>query len=204
MINRTFAAFAATVAMFLAGNAAQAQRYTIDPTHTSIVFSVAHSGLSFTYGMFLKASGSYVIDKQNPANCQFQLIIKADSLFTNDLKRDQHLQSPDFFDVKQFPEITFVSTKCSRTDVAEGVAYQVTGNLTMHGQTRPVTFLLRMLGEGAGAFGDQRTGFLCQIESLKRTDYGIGVNLAQPNMVGDAVGITISFEGVQQAAGTAR
>jgi polyisoprenoid-binding protein YceI len=179
--------------------------YTIDPGHTSIVFSVAHSGFSYTYGFFREASGKYLIDKTNPANCRFQLTIKASSLDTNNPKRDDHLRSPDFFNVQQYPDITFDSTKCVQVDSREGVVYQLTGNLTIHGVTRQITIpAFRMLGEGTGPYGDQRSGFLCQIE-LKRSDFGMTGLLDKNNLVGDAVGVTVSFEGaVDQPAGAPR
>jgi polyisoprenoid-binding protein YceI len=202
MIRRTFTALLAIAISFLVSGAQAADRYTIDPTHTSIIFSVAHSGFSYTYGMFRTASGNYIIDKQNPANSQFQMVIKADSLDTNDTKRNAHLMGADFFNVQQFPEITFQSTKCAVSNTAEGVVYQLTGNLTIHGVTRQVTIPLRMLGEGVGPYGDQRTGFLCQIE-VKRSDFGM-TNLLEKNLVGDAVGITVSFEGTIPTAGAAR
>ncbi len=171
--------------------------YTIDPAHTSIVFSVAHFGLSYTYGFFRKASGMYAIDAANPANSQFRFTIAADSLDTNNAKRDDHLRSPDFFNVQLFPDITFESTKCARTTTQDGgVLYQLTGNLTMHGVTRQINVPLRMLGEGPGPPGDRRTGFLCQIE-LKRSEFGMN-SLIEKKIVGDAVGITVSFEGSLQ------
>ena len=204
MTQRTPTIVLAALSVFFAAGAAQAaDRYAIDPTHTSIIFSVAHSGFSYTYGMFRTASGSYILDPQDQSNSRFQLIIKTNSLFTNDAKRDEHLQSADFFSVQQFPEITFESTKCSFSNTAEGPVYQLTGNLTMHGVTRQVSIPLRMLGGGPGPYGDQRTGFLCQIE-LKRSDFGM-TNLLEKKLVGDAVGITVSFEGsLQQGAGAAR
>jgi len=201
MIHRTIGAILATVLLLVAvAIAPAADRYTIDPTHTSIIFSASHSGFSFTYGMFRTASGSYILDKENS---RFQLVIKTNSLFTNDAKRDEHLTGPDFFDVRQFPEITFETTRCSVTNGADGVVYQLTGNLTMHGQTRTVSIPLRMLGEGTGPYGDHRSGFLCQIE-LKRSEFGM-TNLLDKGLVGDAIGITVSFEGaLQQGAGGAR
>jgi polyisoprenoid-binding protein YceI len=175
----------------------------MDPAHTSIVFSAGHSGFSFTYGFFRQASGTYIIDRDNPANNRFQLVIKAASLDTNHPKRDEHLRSPDFFDVQRYPEITFESTKCVAANAPEGgVLYEVTGNLTIHGVTKQVTLPLRMLGEGTGPYGDQRSGFICQRE-IKRTDFGMN-NLLKDNLVGDAIGITVSFEGslqTQPAAG---
>lgn len=175
---------------------ASAQVYVIDPEHTSVVFSCGHGSLSYTYGMFSKAQGDYVLDKTNPANCRFRFSIDANSLTTNNQERDTHLKSPDFFNTREFPTITFVSTRCAQANHPQGgVAYNVTGNLTMHGVTREITVPVQMLGEGVGVSGkDQRTGFFAHTE-LKRSDFGMG-NLL--NIVGDAVGATISFEGVLQ------
>jgi polyisoprenoid-binding protein YceI len=185
----------AIVSVVVAQRGMAAETYTIDPAHTSIVFSVSHAQLSYTYGFFRKTAGAYILDKNNPANCRFRLTIQADSLDTNHAERDKHLRSADFFNVEQFPEIVFDSTSCTPADSAEGgVVYQVKGNMTMHGVTRQVTLPLRMLGEGKGPFNDQRSGFLCQVE-LKRSDFGM-TNLL--NIVGDAIGITVSFEGVLQ------
>jgi polyisoprenoid-binding protein YceI len=179
-----------------------AEAYVVDPTHTSIVFSVGHGGLSYTYGFFREAAGSYILDDANPANCRFQLVIEADSIDTNNAKRDDHLRSNTFFNVQQFRTIKFESTGCTRSNPPDrGVEYLVTGNLTMHGVTREIRGPLRMLGKGPGPYGDQRTGFLCQLE-LKRSDYNM-TNLLEKNLVGDAVSITISLEGTLQDAGAA-
>jgi polyisoprenoid-binding protein YceI len=129
------------------------------------------------------------------------LSIDASSLDTNNQERDKHLRSADFFNVQQFPDITFETTRCSASNTQDGIIYQLTGNLTIHGVTKQVSVPLRMLGEGPGPYKDQRTGFLCQIE-LKRTDFGMS-NLLENNLVGDAVGITVSFEGIMQAPGSA-
>ena len=189
------------LSLALIGQARAADLYTIDPAHTSIVFSVAHSGFSYTYGMFRKASGSYVIDKTNGTNCRFRLNIDANSLYTNNDERNKHLRSADFFNVQQFPDITFETTRCTASNTQDGIIYQLTGNLTIHGVTKPMTVPLRMLGEGPGPYKDQRSGFLAQIE-LKRTDFGMK-ELLDGNLVGDAVGITVSFEGIMQPPGSA-
>jgi polyisoprenoid-binding protein YceI len=204
MIARPFVA-QILLAFFVAApsHGQAAELYSVDPAHTSIVFSVGHAQLSYTYGFFRKATGQYILDKANPANCQFQFSINTDSLDTNHADRDAHLRSADFFNVQQFPAITFESTSCKRAETADGIVYQVTGNLTIHGVTRQVTVPLRMLGEGLGPFKDQRSGFLCQAE-LKRSDFGMTNRL---DVVGDAVGVTISFEGKLQpppAGATAR
>lgn len=185
------------VAANLPQRAAAIDNYIIDPQHTSVIFSVAHSGLSYTYGMFREASGVYSIDKTNPANSKFRFVIKTDSLFTNNQKRDDHLRTADFFNVQQFPEIVFETTKCTPTNTQDGgVLYQLTGILTMHGVSKQVSIPLRMLGEGLGAYGDARTGFLCQLE-LKRSEFNMA-SLIDKKLVGDAIGITVSFEGSLQ------
>jgi polyisoprenoid-binding protein YceI len=177
--------------------ASAADMYAIDPGHCSIVFSVAHSGFSYVYGFFRQAAGNYVFDETNPANCRFRFAIQADSLDTNNAERDKHLRSDGFFNVQQYPTIMFDSTSCQRADTQDGgVLYQVTGNLTIHGVTKQVTVPLRMLGAGEGPFKDRRTGFLGQFE-LKRSDFGMTTAL-EKNLVGDAVAITVSFEGVLQ------
>ena len=195
----TFTTFWSVATLLLAARTVPAADiYTIDPAHTSIVFSVAHSGLSYTYGFFREASGTYLIDKSNLDNSRFRLVIKANSLDTNNLKRDTHLRGPDYFDVQQFPDITFESIKCVATKTQDGGAlFQLTGKLTMHGVTLQIDNIpLRMLGEGEGPYKDHRSGFLCQIE-LKRSEFGMSY-LVKEKLVGDAVGITVSFEGVLQ------
>jgi polyisoprenoid-binding protein YceI len=191
---RTLTLFA--VAAMFPAPASAAETYAIDPSHLSIIFSCGHMNLSYTYGMFRKAQGSYVIDPENPANCQFRLSIDADSLDTNHAERDKHLKSADFFSVREFPTIYFQSTSCARANSQQGLVYQVTGNLTLHGVTRQVTLPVQILAAGPGVDGDQRTGIYCHFE-LKRSDFGMD-NLL--NLVGDAVGITTSFEGVMQTA----
>jgi polyisoprenoid-binding protein YceI len=172
-----------------------ANQFALDTAHTSIVFSVSHLNMSYTYGMFRQYNGGFVFDRENPDACQFQFTIDANSIDTNNEKRDQHLRSPDFFNVREFPTITFVSTACTPTQNQQGKpVYQVTGNLTMLGQSRPVTIPLELLGEGTGPDNKFRVGFLGLLK-INRSDFGMA-NMVGP--VGDAVSVTISFEGVQQ------
>ena len=131
--------------------------YKIDPEHTSVIFSAAHTGLSYTYGMFRDVSGQYQIDKANPSNSRFQMVIRADSLDTNVAERDTHLRSADFFDVKQFPEITFDSTRCEFSDTPEsGKAFRLLGTLTIHGVPRQVLTCYGSHRRGVG-FGSRRS-----------------------------------------------
>lgn len=196
-------AFSLVAATFASRDAAAADTYKIDPSHTSVVFSVGHAGLSYTYGFFRQAAGAYVIDKENPANCRFELVIQTESIDTNNAKRDEHLRGPDFFNARQFPQIRFVSTACERTQTPEGnIVYELTGNLSMHGVTRQVKIPLQLLAEGLGPYKDQRTGFLSQV-NLNRSDFDMNYLLKEnPVLVGDAVSVTISFEGFVEGTGT--
>ena len=202
MNNRPCSLAAVTAAALAAiAPAARSQEvFDLDPAHFSIVFSVSHNNMSYTYGMFRQAQGRVVLDRANPAGCQFQLTINAESIDTNNTQRDQHLKSDAFLNVAQFPTITFETTACNLDNQQGMVKYLVTGNLTMHGVTRQVTLPIQMLGEGAGAGGrGYNAGFITQVE-LKRSDFGMS-NLT--NVVGDAVGITVSFETIRQQAGAA-
>ena len=172
-----------------------ADDYTIDPSHTSVIFGVSHLGYSFTYGRFDKVSGDFTLDPANPDAASFTLKIDAASINTNDAKRDEHLRNADFFNTGEFPLISFKSEKVAVKDVDGAKVYEVTGQLTMHGVTKPITLNLQKLGEGAGPTGqDYRTGFNCQTK-LSRSEWGM-TKMVGP--IGDEVAVTISFEGVRK------
>ena len=119
------------------------------------------------------------------------MTIKPDSVDTNNKGRDGHLKSPDFFNTKQYPSIEFVSTSVAPT---EG-GYQVTGNLTFHGETKPVTFVLKG-GKTVEFKGVQRTGYTTQFK-IKRSEFGVG-SPKMKGMLGEDVWVDISFEGVKK------
>ncbi len=167
-----------------------ADEYTVDPMHSGVNFKISHLGLSWIHGRFDNYSGSFTLDLADPAKCSFGLTIKAESIDTNNAKRDEHLRSPDFFNAKQFPAITFKST--SVKPVKDG--YAVTGDLTLHGVTKPVT--LTLLGGRKAEFpkGVQRTGFSTELV-LKRSEFGM-VKFGEA--LGDDVHIAVSFEGTKK------
>ena len=200
-MNTTFKATLAAVAICLSAPefAIRADTYVIDSAHTSVIFGASHMGFSYTYGRFNKVIGGYELDPGNPEAAQFNMTIDAASIDTNNPKRDEHLKSPDFFNVKQFPEITFQSTGVKVEEGEKGPIYNVTGNLTIHGETREITLPLQLLKQGPGMGGEVRSGFLCQ-SAIKRSEFGM------TNMIpgiGDEVAITVSFEGVRQDGATA-
>src|SRR5712664_247877 len=98
---------------FLIGSAAPVQaadNYTIDPAHSGVNFKISHIGLSWIYGRFDSYSGAFSIDPDDAGKCTFEMRINTDSIDTNNKMRDNHLRSPDFFNVKQFPAMSFEST----------------------------------------------------------------------------------------------
>ena len=175
---------------------ARAETFLIDNSHTSVIFGVSHLGYSFTYGRFNRVQGGFNLDRTNPAASKFQLVIDASSIDSNDAKRDEHLKGPDFFNVKQFPSITFESTGIVIEKTEQGEFYNMTGNFTIHGKTKQVTLPVQKLGEGKGPYGKYRAGFLCRTKFL-RSDFGM-TNMI-PN-VGDEIAVTVSFEGLRQDA----
>lgn len=182
---------ALTLVLFAAVSAAvRADEYKIDPVHSSVTFKISHLGLSWVHGRFDTAAGNFTIDPSDPGKCTFELTVQASSVDTNNKQRDEHLRSPDFFNVKQFPVLSFKSTAVKQT----GTGYEVTGDLTMHGVTKSIS--LPLVGGRTAAFPPsvQRTGYSTELV-LKRSEFGMDKML---NALGNEVHIAISFEGVKK------
>ena len=128
------AALAVAIAPALAFG--QAATWNIDASHTRTGFSVKHLVISDVKGEFAKTEGKAQIDEADLSKSSVEVTIDAASVDTRDAKRDNHLKSADFFDVAKFPTITFKSTK---VEAGKDGALTVTGDLTMHGVTKPVT-----------------------------------------------------------------
>jgi polyisoprenoid-binding protein YceI len=166
--------------------------YELDKSHTTVGFQVRHI-FTMLGGKFQDFSGTIRVDRAKPESSSVEFTIQAASVFTNDQKRDDHLRTPDFFDVATHPTITFKST--SVKPVA-GNAYEVTGKLTMRGVTKQVTLPVTFLGEGKDPWGNEKMGFELST-TLNRKDYGINWNKALDQggvLVGDEVKVQISIE----------
>ncbi len=187
-MRRFFAPLAA--AFLMAAPALAADNYAIDTSHTKANFRVKHFGVSWFHGQFHDVSGSVTWDAKNPAASTVEFAIKADSLFTADKKRDDHLKSPDFFNTKQFPTINFKSTAVKQA----GGKWQVTGDLTLHGVTKPITADFEFVGEGKDPWGGYRAGWEGKI-TFKRSDFGM--NFMQGG-IGDEINIVVSIEGTKK------
>ncbi len=178
-------------AALLGGGAAAAAPYSIDDDHSAVIFKASHLGVSYTYGRFNEISGGFSWDRSTPTALSLSLVIQADSVDTDQDKRDQHLRGPDFFDAAQHPEITFVSASVS--DKSGGV-YAVTGTLTLHGVSREITVDLKTTGEGSDPWGGHRAGFHTTV-SIERADFGM---TEMTDSIPGPIELTISLEGIRQ------
>jgi polyisoprenoid-binding protein YceI len=193
MIRRVMVAVSMFV-MMVAG-AAQlraADTYKIDPIHATVIYRISHFGVGNAYGRFNEPTGSVTIDNEDPSKSAFEFKVEVDKIDTANPKRDAHLKSPDFFNAKQFPTIEFKSTKVDKKGDNQ---FELTGDLSMHGVTKPITFVITKTGEGKHPQkGVPLTGWEAHVD-LKRSDWGIK-GLA--NAIGDDVHLTISFEAIKQ------
>ena len=170
--------------------AAAPESYDVDKGHSALLFRIKHIDVGYTYGRFNDFSGSLVVDDANLGSAKVEITAKMDSVDTNDAKRDQHLKSPDFFNVAQFPTMTFKSTSVSK----DGSTYKVQGNLTLHGVTKSLTISMQKTGEGDDPWGNHRIGYEGQM-SFNRSDFGMD---KMPGAVGDKVWVTIAVEGIRK------
>jgi len=167
-----------------------AETYEIDAVHSSVVFKIRHLNVADFYGRFNEVTGTVSFDKENPEKSSVIADVKVESVDTHNDKRNQHLKSPDFFNAKQFPTISFKSTKVEKA----GDAFKVTGDFTLHGVTKSITLDFTKVGEGKGMQGEQRVGGGAEF-TIKRSDYGMTF---MQNGLGDEVRIILSFEGVKK------
>jgi polyisoprenoid-binding protein YceI len=180
----------ALIALLGTASPALAEDYAVDAAHAGISFKIAHLGLSWIQGRFDEFGGQFTVDPTNPEKSSFELSINPASIDTNNQKRDEHLRNADFLNAKQFPSMKFKSTAVRSTKGG----YEVTGDFTMHGVTKPMT--LELIGGRTAEFpkGVTRTGFSSEF-ALKRSDFGIDKFTPA---VGDKIYVTVSFEGTQK------
>jgi polyisoprenoid-binding protein YceI len=175
---------------------AQVSDWKLDSNHSDADFSVQHMAISTVHGSFRGISGVIHLDPANPGKSGVEASIDVSTVDTGVAARDTHLKSPDFFDVAKFPTMTFKSTSVS----AGGGGYEVSGDLTLHGVTKPVVLHLDPLGKPqADQKGNLHRGFTATT-TINRRDFGLnwGGNLASGDpMVGDTVRIELDIEAVK-------
>jgi polyisoprenoid-binding protein YceI len=188
-MHRMYIAAAVVVAVAFTGFS-HAETYKIDSVHSVFLFRVKHQDSALFYGRFNNPAGIFTIDPSEPGKASFIVEVQAENVDTGNQKRDQHLRSPDFFNAKEFPTITF---KSNSVKPAQGRDLEVNGELTLLGQIRPVTVTLEHVGDARGQRG-KRSGYH-GIFTIKRSDFGMTF---MPDALGDEVQITVSFVGVAQ------
>lgn len=147
--------------------------WTIDESHSLLEFSVKHLMITTVKGRFGTVQGTVTIPDGDLARAAVEATIPAASIDTRNEQRDAHLRSPDFFDVEAHPTIAFASTAVEQG--ADG--WRLTGNLTMHGVTKPVTLALEDSGAGRDPWGNERRSFTAT-GTLDRRDFGLTWNAA--------------------------
>jgi polyisoprenoid-binding protein YceI len=171
--------------------------WKIDPVHSAAEFKVKHMMVSHVKGRFTSLTGSLVLDRSDVTRSRVEASIDAASINTHDPQRDAHLKSPDFFDVEKFPALTFASTRIANKTDGE---LEVTGNLTIHGVTRPVVFAVEGPTPPAkDPWGNTRIG-ASAVTRISRQDFGLTWNAALETggiLVGDEVTLTLDVQFIQ-------
>jgi polyisoprenoid-binding protein YceI len=165
--------------------------WTIDPAHSRLGFVARHAMVTKVRGAFNDFTGTVVIDPVDPIKSSAKVTIKAASIDTRNEQRDGHLRSNDFLAMEEYPEITFVSTGVELTG---GNEFELTGDLTIRGVTKPVTIPFTFEGAAKDPFGNVRAGFEGSVV-ISRSDYEITWNAALETggvLVSDK--ITLEFE----------
>lgn len=179
-----------------------ASTWNIDPAHASANFTVKHMMITNVTGRLGDVKGSVELDDKDVTKSKVEATIDVAGINTNMGKRDDHLKSPDFFDVAKFATITFKSTKIEKT----GEKLKITGDLTLHGVTKPVTLDTELSGEVKNPFSDATTRAASATATINREDFGLAWNKPMANsglLVGKDVKISLEIELTKKEAAAA-
>lgn len=182
--------------MFLTSGVAAADRYVVDPSHSTVGFAISHMVLSKTRGSFGEYTASILWDK-NPANASLSGVVKVGSIDTRNADRDAHLKSPDFFDAATYPDMQFVSKGIKKTKKPS--VYEVTGTLTMKGVSKSVTFPLEVSQAIRDPWGKTRMSFNARFK-INRRDFGMNFSKVMDNgglVVGNEVDVELDIEAIK-------
>ena len=167
--------------------------WSIDPSHTHVGFGVRHLMISTVKGRFAEVTGTVSLENEDPGTAKIDVTIDVASIDTGVSQRDDHLRSPDFFDVARFPTLAFKSRRIER---AGADALRVTGDLTIRDVTREVQLDVMELGSVRDPWGGQRAGYSASAR-INRSDFGLSWNQALETggfVVGDEVALTLEVE----------
>jgi polyisoprenoid-binding protein YceI len=190
-----FRRIALASALALATAPAFAATYTLDPGHTQVIFGWNHFGFSNPTAQFGKVDGTLEFDAANPTKSSVNVTIPLSSVNSNVDKLNEHLQSPDFFDAAKYPDAVFKSTKVEKG--ASESQLKVTGNLTLHGVTKPVVLDVTINKVGEHPMRKAPAAGFDASTTIKRTEFGIG---KYAPMVSDDIKIHITSETIDAKA----
>jgi polyisoprenoid-binding protein YceI len=182
-------ALAAVAAGLASAASAAVETYNIDPVHSSVGFSIRHF-LTKVPGRFTQFSGTITVDRDNLENSAVSAVITVGSIDTDNGKRDADLKSPNYFDASKFDTMTFKSKSWKKTGDS---AFDVTGDLTIHGVTKEVVLKVDLLGFGPGMMGAQLSGWDGSV-TLDRKDFGITGPSYADKVLGTEVAVSITVE----------
>ena len=173
--------------------------WTIDATHSEVGFAVKHMMISTVKGRIPALEGSLALNEVEPSNSTVAVDFDVASIDTRTAMRDDHLRSAEFFDVENFPKLTFRSRNVTATSLDDGANFEVTGDLTIRDVTRPVTLDVTVNGRGRDPWGNDRIAFSAST-TIDRRDFGLNYNAALETggvLVGTDVKISIDLEAVR-------
>ncbi len=193
----TSALTAVATLMLVAPTLASAQEtetLQIDPVHSNVLFRANHMGIGYVFGEFLEFDGTLEYSEEEPSASSIEFAVQADSIETHNEKRNNHLKGPDFLNAKKHGELTFESNEVEKVD---DETWEVSGDLTIRGETKPITIDVKELGEGKGPEGNFRRGFYSEFD-IERTEFGVDWN---PDVVQEPLRLILAFEFVKQDGG---
>ena len=167
------------------------ETYKVDPVHTSVWFRINHMNVANFYGRFNEASGTFTLNAGNLDANRLEISVKTASIDTNNADRDKHLRTPEYFDSDKFPTIEFRSSKFKKISDNK---FEVAGELTLHGVTKPLSIALEKTGAGDDPWGNHRVGLETTF-TIKRSEFGMTTMLGA---LGDDVRLTVAVEGIRQ------
>jgi polyisoprenoid-binding protein YceI len=189
--------FILTIVFFLSAQfGLHAKTFELDKAHSGVNFKIRHI-LSYVTGRFKDFKGTFEVDSKTGDLTSVEATVMAASIDTDNVDRDKHLRSADFFnaDAEGFKEMKFVSDKVA---IKKGQTAKLPGKLTMHGVTKPVVFEVEFAGEAKDPKGNEKSAFVAKIDKLNRKDFGLNWNKtleAGGVLVGEDVSIEVNAEG---------
>ena len=160
--------------------------YTVEPHHTRVLFAVSHMGFTTWYGEFTQVSGNLTLTPKSVADSTFEIHIPTSTISTSNAKLDGELKSPQWLDAEKFPEIVFKAKEIERASESSA---KVTGDLTLHGVTKPVTLDVTFNGAGTNPLDKKYTVGFEASGAIKRSDFGVNSYIP---LIGDDVRLIIS------------